>query len=61
MCLNKIIEKALKYDLKNKEYNVEALKNYLRITLDTGITEIKKVAKTNYQVLETTFSYKFKK
>lgn len=55
-----ILEKALKYDLKNQEYNAIALKTRIEKTLNKPITKIQKVAKTNYQVLETTFTFDFK-
>ena len=55
-----ILEKALKYDLKNQEYNPIALKTRIEKTLNKPITKIQKVAETNYQVLETTFTFDFK-
>ena len=55
-----ILEKALKYDLKNQEYNPIALKTRIEKTLNKPITKIQKVAENNYQVLETTFTFDFK-
>lgn len=55
-----ILEKALKYDLKNQEYNPIALKTRIEKTLNKPITKIQKVSETNYQVLETTFTFDFK-
>lgn len=56
-----ILEKALKYDLKNKEYHIIALKNEIETTLDTKITPITESAKTNYLILETTFTFQEKR
>jgi hypothetical protein len=54
--MKNIIEKALQYEFKNKQYNTSVLKVKLEHLLKVSVEDIIHIATTDYKILETTFT-----